>query len=147
MTWRREFIRKSLLGTAAIAFGDLAAESEKLSSFFGSPERCAGIPLLKPVVEAEEGGSELKPGSGRFQITPENRLFVVYFIEGTDASGKFIAENRLLEITEGGIPGTSVVLPLKQPFSSFFTSTIRAGTKPSPVLDMMGICEGVKKCH
>ena len=105
------------------------------------------VELRRTLAIAEEGGSELKPGSGRFQITPENRLFVVYFIEGTDASGKFIAENRLLEITEGGIPGTSVVLPLKQPFSSFFTSTIRAGTKPSPVLDMMGICEGVKKCH
>jgi len=102
------------------------------------------VELRRTLEIAEEGGSELKPGPGRFHITPENRLFVVYFIEGTDASGKSVAENRLLEIIPGGIPGTHVVLPLKQPFSSFFTATVRAGSKPSEVLDMFGIAEGTK---
>jgi len=100
--------------------------------------------LRRTLAIAEEGGSELKPGPGRFHITPDNRLFVVYFIEGSDASGKSVAENRLLEITAGGIPGTSMVLPLKKPFSSFFTATVRAGSKPSEVIDMLGVPEGIK---
>jgi len=102
------------------------------------------VELRRTLAIADEGGSELKPGPGRFHITPDNRLFVIYFLEGTDTSGKSVAENRLLEITAGGIPGTSVVLPLKQPFSSFFTATVRAGSKPSEVIDILGICDGVK---
>ena len=50
----------------------------------------------------------------------------------------------LLEIGEGGIPGTSVVIPLKKPFSSFFTATVRAGSKPADVIDMLGVPQGVK---
>jgi hypothetical protein len=102
------------------------------------------VRLRRTLAVAEEGGSELRPGPGRFHITPENRLFVIYFIEGTHASGKSVSENRLLEITEGGIPGTSVALPLKQPFSSFFTTTVRAGSEPSEVVDMLGVPEGSK---
>jgi hypothetical protein len=93
---------------------------------------------------AEEGKSNVIPGFARFHIAPENRLFVVYFIKGTDTSGEPVAENRLVEIKTGGIPGISVVLPLEKPFSSFFTATVRAGSKPSEVIDMLGICDDVK---
>jgi hypothetical protein len=102
------------------------------------------VETRRTIAIAEEGGSELKPGPGRFQVTPDNRLFVVYFIKGTNASGQQIAENRLVEIMEGGIAGTEVIIPLKQPFSSFFTATVRAGSKPSEILDMLGIQDGVK---
>lgn len=96
------------------------------------------------IAVAEEGKPEPKPGAGRFHVTPDNRLFVIYFLEGADAAGKPFAENRILEITEGRIFGNHVKLPLKQPFSSFFTSTVRAGSKPSELIDMLGIQWGVK---
>jgi hypothetical protein len=102
------------------------------------------VELRRTLAIAEEGVSDLIPGPARFHITPENRLFVVYFIKGTDASGRPVAENRLAEIMPDGNPGTSVALHLKQPFSSFFTATVRAGSKPSPTLDMLGILNGVK---
>jgi hypothetical protein len=35
-------------------------------------------------------------------------------------------------------------IPLKQPFSGFFTATVRAGSKPSSILDMLGTLDGVK---
>jgi hypothetical protein len=93
---------------------------------------------------AEEGVSELKPGPGRFHVTHDNRLFVVYFIKGTDERGVEITENRITEITSGGVEGEHVILPFKQPFSSFFTATVRAGSKPSEILDMLGIRDGVR---
>jgi hypothetical protein len=87
---------------------------------------------------AEEGRSQEIPGPARFQITPENCLMVVYYVRGTNSAGQSVAENRLMELSPEGIPGAAVTIPLKQPFTSFFTSTVRAGSKPSHVLDMLG---------
>jgi hypothetical protein len=86
----------------------------------------------------EEGGSNDIPGMARFQVTPDNRIFVVYFIKGTNAAGQPFAENRVMELSPEGIPGSPVALPLKQAFSSFFTATVRAGSSPSVLLDMLG---------
>jgi hypothetical protein len=96
------------------------------------------------LAHAEEGGSAEIPGPARFHVAPGNRLFVVYFVKGTSPSGEPVSENRLLEIGAGAIPGNAEVLPFKQPFSSFFTATVRAGSKPSPILDMLGVPDGVK---
>ena len=102
------------------------------------------VVLRRTLAIAEEGGSQLIPGPARFHITPDNRLFVVYLIKGPDETGQQVVENRLVEIMTGGVPGTSVVLPLKQPFASFFTATVRAGSKPSSILDMFGTPDGIK---
>ncbi len=102
------------------------------------------IELRRTIAIAEEGGSQLIPGPARFHIAPGNRLFIVYFVKGINDSGQSVAENRIAEMSSAGIPGTSVVLPLKYPFSSFFTATVRAGSKPSEILDMFGITEGAK---
>ena len=77
-------------------------------------------------------------------MTPDNRLMVVYFVKGTNSDGEPVAENRLVELSADGEHGTSVVLPLKQPFSDFFTATVRGGSKTSQVIDMLGIQDGVK---
>ena len=74
------------------------------------------IELRRTLAIAEEGGSELKPGPGRFHITPDNRLFVVYFIEGTDASGKSVAENRCLKLLRAEFPGPQWYCLLRNPF-------------------------------
>jgi hypothetical protein len=102
------------------------------------------VEVRRTLALAEEGGSEIIPGPARFHITPDNRLFVIYFMKGNDQSGHPVAENRLVELTGNGNPGTSVAIPLKKPFSNFFTATVRAGSKPSEILDVLGVQDGVK---
>jgi hypothetical protein len=101
------------------------------------------VVMRKTLALAEEGKSNMIPGLGRFQITHDNRLLVIYYIKGTTADGVQVAENRLREIYPDGEIGNEVVLPLKQPFSNFFTSTVRAGSKPSDIIDIFGTPDGV----
>jgi hypothetical protein len=68
---------------------------------------------------------------------------IVYFVKGTNAAGQAVAENRIVEMTPDGFPGKPVTLPLKQPFSNFFTATVRAGSQPSKIIDMFGTPDGV----
>ena len=102
------------------------------------------VAVRRTIALAEEGKSNLIPGQGRFHVTPDNRLMVIYFIKGTDTEGNQIAENRLVEIYDGGIPGKELVLQLKQPFSGFFTASVRAGSKPSYFIDLFGIPNGMQ---
>ncbi|MBM3840686.1 MAG: hypothetical protein FJ398_22535 [Verrucomicrobia bacterium] len=78
------------------------------------------------------------PSAARFQITPENRLFVFYYVHGHDATGKAVSENRLIELEPAGLPGPTSVVRLKAPFTSFFTATPRAGSPPSNTLELLG---------
>lgn len=86
--------------------------------------------------------SEEKPGpvasAARFHTTPEGRLLVCYYLAGRDSDRGVLSENRLLELPPDGSPLRPVTLPLKQPFSSFFTATVRAGSPPSNTLDLLG---------
>ncbi len=91
---------------------------------------------------AEEGKSNERPGRGRFHITPENRLFVFFYVQGSDASGRPVAENRLLEILPNGSITQAIRVPLDRPFTSFFTATVRAGSPPSNTLELLGIRQG-----
>ncbi len=91
---------------------------------------------------AEEGKSNERPGRGRFQITPDNRLFVFFYVSGSDATGKSISENRLLEVLPDGSVSNSVRVPLQKPFTDFFTATIRAGSPPSKTLELLGTRPG-----
>jgi len=91
--------------------------------------------------------TEAKPGliaSGpRFQVTPEHRLFVVYYAAGKDESGKTISENRISQIGPDGVASAPIRIPLKQPFTLFFTTTVRGGSPPSQALEMLGQRAGV----
>ena len=73
-------------------------------------------------------------GTSRFHVTPDGRLFVVYYV--SDGAG--LAENRILEIRADGAPSVPVTIPLKHPLRSFFTATPRAGCAPSWTLDLLG---------
>ena len=90
--------------------------------------------------------TEEKPGlagsAGRFHGTPDNRLFVVHLAAGTDRDGRRVFENRLVEILPGGTVGAPVRIPLQKPFTSYFTTTVRAGSPPSWTLEMLGTREG-----
>ena len=76
--------------------------------------------------------TEDKPGvvgsAARFHMTPDHRLFVVCYASGSEAGGRSVAENRILEILPDGSSGAPVRLPLAKPFTSYFTTTIRDGS-------------------
>ena len=75
------------------------------------------------------------PGRGRFQVTPENRLFVFYYVHGKNNDFK---ENRLVEILADHSLSASVKVELQKPFSNFYTATIRGGSAPSNIIDVYG---------
>jgi hypothetical protein len=92
----------------------------------------------RTLAEAQEGKSRLVPSFGRFHVTPENRLVVVFYVNGADAKGAAVSENRVMEVRSDGSPSESIRLNLKHPLSQFFTATVRAGSAPSQVIDLLG---------
>jgi hypothetical protein len=96
------------------------------------------VVLRQSLVEAVEGRPGEVATEGRFHVTPDQRLWVVCYVSGTNAAGKGVAENRLLEIGPDGAVTNQLVLPLKHPLGSYFTATIRAGSAPSNFVDMLG---------
>jgi hypothetical protein len=96
----------------------------------------------RTLVEPREGGSQEIASAARFQVTPDNRLFVFYYVHGRDAAGKPVSENRVMEIRSNGEAVGQVRVPLKKPFTSFFTTTVRAGSPPSKTIELLGQREG-----
>jgi hypothetical protein len=95
------------------------------------------------LVEGGEGASGEIPQWARLHATPEGRLFMFYHVTGTDAAGRAVSENRLLEIGPDGRPGPPVPVPLTKPFARYFvTASERGGSPPSPILDVMGVTDG-----
>lgn len=90
--------------------------------------------------------TEDKPGligaAPRFQITPDNRLFVVHLASGTGPDGKPMHENRIVEILPNGVTSSPVRIPLQHPFGSYFTATVRGGSPKSNTLEMLGQRDG-----
>jgi len=92
----------------------------------------------RTLLEAGEGlGGEVS-GQARFQVTPDGRLFVIHYVSGTNAAGEGISENRVFELRDGAPVGEPVRVPLSEPFGSFFTATVRGGSPPSDVIDLLG---------
>jgi len=93
--------------------------------------------------ESTEGKPGIVGAEARFQVTPEKRLFVVYYASGTDSAGKQVSENRVVELLSDGSFSPAARLPLQKPFTSFFTATVRAGSPPSRTLEMLGERAGI----
>ncbi len=100
------------------------------------------IVARRTLLLAEEGGANEIAGAARFQVTPDNRLFVFYYVNGTDPRGNPVSENRLLELQPGGMAGESVTVPMKHPLTNYFTATVRGGSPPSSTLDLLGTRAG-----
>jgi len=84
----------------------------------------------------------------RFQIFPDNRLFVIFYISGKNKAGEFTKENRIMEISSDGSAGISTSIPLKYPMSTFFTATPRGGSLPSTTIDLVGSSsDGMNQVH
>ncbi len=90
-----------------------------------------------PVMFSEEE-DELRPGNGRFQVTPGNRLFVFYNVHNKTRD---FQENRLVEIFPDHSLSVTLKAELKRPFSRFYTATVRAGSEPSEIIDVFGMDE------
>ncbi|MFA7174001.1 MAG: hypothetical protein WC340_11420 [Kiritimatiellia bacterium] len=95
------------------------------------------------VFGGEKQQSQEIPAYGRLHATPDGRLFVFYYIRGTDAQGKAVSENRLLEIHPGATHSKPVYVPMTYPMTSFFMATERGGSAPSATLDLLGQAKGV----
>ena len=87
---------------------------------------------------AEEGKPGVVASAPRFQPAPDNRLFMIYYASGTEASGQAVSENRLIELYPDGGHSPPVKVPLKQPFAAYFTATVRGGSPPSKTLELLG---------
>ena len=94
---------------------------------------------------AEEGKSGEIHDFGRFHITPEGRLLVFYYVSGAGPDGKRVSENRLMELYPDGAGSPSVRVPMEHPMGNYFTATVRAGSPPSNILDLLGQRAGVSK--
>ena len=92
----------------------------------------------RPLVRAEEGQTGEIPSSPRFHVTPEERLFMVYYVSGADAADRPVSENRVMELYADGTEGPSVRIPLAHPLIRFFTPTVRGGSTASEVIDLLG---------
>jgi hypothetical protein len=104
--------------------------------------RKGAIQSRRTLLVAEEGKSNEKPGRGRFLATPDNRLFVLFYVSGSDSSGKSVSENRLTEILPDGSVSPPVRIALKKPFTDFFTATTRAGSPPAGTMELLGTQQG-----
>lgn len=135
-------------GTAHIVWTEQAIDERLREKFFPTAKqshaiqyarvRSGAVTLRRTLALAEEGGSQEIPSAPRFQITPEGRIFVFYFVQGRDAAGKAVSENRLLEIRRDGTPSQPVTVPLQHPMNRYFTATPRAGSPLSNTLDLLG---------
>ena len=113
-------------------------EAKQLHALNHAVVRDGKVISLRTLAQGGEGLSGEIPSAGRFQVTPDDRLFVFYYVGGTDAAGKRLSENRLMELRSDGAASESVRVPLKVPFTSFFTATVRAGSPPSNTLELLG---------
>ena len=94
------------------------------------------------ILAAEEKQPGFVPQWGRFQATPDGRLFVFYCCNGNNEKGKRGQENRLVELLPDGGLGEAVRVPLQHPFTNFMTATERGGSPPSNELDALGTVAG-----
>jgi hypothetical protein len=100
------------------------------------------IVFRRTLTLAEEGKPGEIGGTPRFQVTSDNRLFVIYYASGKGADGKAVSENRLIEIHADGEVSAAVALPFKKPFTAYFTATVRGGSPPSRAVELLGQREG-----
>jgi hypothetical protein len=91
------------------------------------------VKLRRTLEESTEAAPGVIASGARFQVTPEQRLFVVYFAGGTGGG-----VNVVREIRPGGEFTAPVRLPLQKPFGQFFTATVRGGSPPARTLEMLG---------
>lgn len=135
-------------GAAHIVWSERALDERLRPKFFPEAKqsealnyavvRDGQIVLRRTLLLAEEGKPGERGSASRFQVTPDNRLFVVFYASGTDRAGKPVSENRILELLPTGDIAAQVRIPFARPFVSYFTATVRGGSPPSTTLELFG---------
>ena len=135
-------------GVVHVLWTETATDSRLRDKFFPDVEqthalnyalvRDAEVVERRALVLGGEGASSEVATGGRFHVTPDNRLFVFYYVNGTGADGKPVSENRVVELLPNGRESGHVRVPLEHPMTSFFTATIRSGSPPSDTLELLG---------
>jgi len=92
----------------------------------------------KTLAEGGDGKAREAPYCPRFQVTPDNRIFVIWFVDGVRTDGSRVAENRFVELRDSGVVAEPQALPLRVPFTQFFTASARAGSPQSMDLELLG---------
>ncbi len=118
------------------------SEAKQSHSLNYEAVRDGKVLVRQTLLIAEAGKSNEYPSAPRFQATPDNRLFLIYYVHGSDAAGKRVSENRVMEILSSGKAGEAGRVGFKSPFTSYFTATVRAGSPPSETLELLGQHEG-----
>jgi len=140
-------------GAAHLVWSERALDERLRAKFFPDAKqshavnyaivREGKVVLRRTLMLAEEG----KPGeigsSPRFQVTPDDRLFVICYASGQGADGKAVSENRLIEVHLGGEVSAPVRVPFNKPFTSYFTATVRGGSPASKTIELLGQRTGV----
>ena len=139
-------------GAAHIVWTERALDERLRTKFFTEAKqshalnyaivREGKIAFRRTLMLAEEGKLGEMGDSPRFQVTSDNRLFVICYVNGKGADSKTISENRLIEIHPSGEVSTAVAVPFKKPFTAYFTATVRGGSPPSKTLELLGQREG-----
>ena len=82
----------------------------------------------RTLILAEEGAANLVAGAARFHVTPDQRLWVICYVSGTEADGKSVSENRLFELSADGAarsPSASRSVSLSRPSSPPPSAAVR----------------------
>jgi len=142
-------------GTAHIVWTERALDERLRTKFFPEAKqrhaieyaavRAGKVVVRRTLLVAEEGKGGEVPSAPRFQVTPDNRLFLICHVQGKDAAGQRVSENRLMQILAGGQTGPAVRVGFKVPFISYFTATTRGGSPPANTLELLGLREGASE--
>ncbi|MBL9162766.1 MAG: hypothetical protein JNL18_08550 [Planctomycetaceae bacterium] len=142
-------------GEAHVVWTERAIDERLRDKFFpGAPQshsvnyarvRDGRILERRTLLESTEAKPGIIGSAPRFHVTPDHRLFVVYSAKGVEPDGTPVSENRIVEMRADGAVSASARLPLKSPFISYFTTTVRGGSPPSNTLEMLGERAGVPR--
>ena len=94
--------------------------------------------VRRPVMIVNGQNSPLLPGRGRFHVSNKNRLFILYHVYSNDQEKRYPGENRIIEVKEDYFMSHPETLNLQKPLSSFYTASVRSGTSPSNIIDVLG---------
>jgi hypothetical protein len=107
--------------------------------------RAGRVARRQSILETREGEPGIDGSAGRFHVTPDGRLFVLHLASGTDANGRRVRENRIVEVAADGAIGPPTRIDFEKPFTNVFTTTVRAGSAPSDAIEMLGECDGARR--
>jgi hypothetical protein len=79
------------------------------------------------------------PRYARFHAAADGTVYAVLAVTGSTPDRGAFRENRLLQVLPRKSGVAPVVLPMKEPFTTFFTATERGGSRPSDLLDLFGV--------